>query len=733
LLWCFFALLFNIIFLISIEHHPTSVYEWISNAQFSLSALTALLTILWLMLRKTTNKVVLLTSLNFLFLALGMPAFALSMYSNDPVTDPKSSALFLWTFIVWYGIFLGYVILLHVHYLLFWAGNIMFFLAMVLATFTIYNMDCNAEKLSTSHMLWSATLSILMTAKLVNSALKTNCLLFKNLQMVEVKKEQEMQQKMNSMKRQYIAQTLHDIGTPLTAMTLGQHIFDDWELPEELEEVIQTNQCALEMMVLTRKKALDFLKFEETGRLKPTLMPTDLRQILYQKCARIMTGYNSARKVQLKFHVDDCIAPKVVSDGDWIWEMLCNYLSNALKFTKKGSVEAAISLSDNKEYINFEVSDTGEGVKDEQKRLLFQPFSQLQDNAGGTGLGLYSVSCKVQALKGTAGVRDNRRAGKVIGALFYFTIPYVPCLEEDGYGVGIEEPMARTNGNSSDRLLPTPEHRRRSSHSSMEKMMLTTEDTGFDVKPLDAETATFQSFKHKRGNEVQNIEAPASNSPRFVPAKNMKKETKETQSALKYKLQDPNSDFVPAKGAVKFHHPHKVSFDEMASSSGDEKRGSSCRRRVWDDFWSVEGYEPNGQSLLLVEDEPSIAKFFIRMLTKIGFRVTHEDNGNSGLERMKAQEYHVVLCDITMPGLDGYETVRLFREWEQQNTPSLRRNKQVIIALSAIQMPDHKEKAMSCGFNSFLSKPVKILELLHEIKKETCKEQVTSKKQDSVK
>jgi len=223
-------------------------------------------------------------------------------------------------------------------------------------------------------------------------------------------------------KTQWIAQVAHDLGTPLATFSLGNQMLRGTTLSEEQKEIIATQETAVELMTITRNKGMDFAKLESGQPLKPHLRPMDVRELVESKCRRIMTGYGSENP--MFFTVDSTIAKAVISDRDWIWEMLINYLNNAQKFTQTGRIVLNVSLTKNETFLRFEVADTGIGINDEQKKRLFKPYSQLQKGAGGTGLGLNSVMQKAKALGGSVGVRDNLEDGT--GSVFWFDIPYIP-------------------------------------------------------------------------------------------------------------------------------------------------------------------------------------------------------------------------------------------------------------------------------------------------------------------
>ena len=128
----------------------------------------------------------------------------------------------------------------------------------------------------------------------------------------------------------------------------------------------------------------------------------------------------------------DCtyIVLTVLCSCQWLIENLLCLVSNAVKFTTEGMVEVSCSLDmsrDKKPLLRFEVEDTGIGITPQVRSSLFKPFSQAQRCAGGTGLGLYSMSKRMEALGGDCGLMDRRDGEQ--GSIFWFRIPYVPDID----------------------------------------------------------------------------------------------------------------------------------------------------------------------------------------------------------------------------------------------------------------------------------------------------------------
>jgi len=660
--WCSFILCLDLLIFFPEYMHsfPKKLWKLLQFWYLIVSMVSASCTVFISMRSKTCN-LNFLAHTNFCFIALGTPVLTIAFFSR-----PEHPIVFLmWFYIFWYGVFVGFSVSLHINLACICCGTFLFFWSVG------YTTAKSTEIQLPSHLreeLSLAVLCILVTAKFVYATLRLNFKLFITFQVLKKNKEQELH-RLYAIKKQYISQTLHDIGTPLTTLALGQEILEQIPLPDETKEIILTNKCAIEMMILTRKKALDFAKFDQTGNLVPTISIVDVREILCTKCSRIMTGFNSSPDVILRFWVDENIARSIYSDGDWLWEMLCNLLSNALKFTSEGFVEANVSISGKS--LLFEVRDTGKGVSEEGKARLFQPFSQLQCDAGGTGLGLFSVYCRTKALGGNVGVRDNTEEGR--GSVFYFTIPYEPvsqqrCSEID-HDIQSEKKQAQI-------LLVKEQQEQKDSVEEISENSFQERNS----QPSLSKTYLLQSScSHVSGIEI------LQKTPRKENSKsNLFKNTKATKVSPECSRQLSNSSLI--------------SFTPLIA---EKKR------------------------ILLIEDEKSIAKFMVQMLERAGFLVDHAPNGRNGLERMKNSDgcYHVVLCDLVMPIMNGFETVISFRQWEndhaQQKDESLK-TQQVIIALSASQSQEDQDRALSCGFTSFVSKPVKIKHLLQEIETAVC-------------
>ncbi|CAM9173372.1 unnamed protein product [Choristocarpus tenellus] len=281
-------------------------------------------------------------------------------------------------------------------------------------------------------------------------------------------------------------------------------------------------------MSVTIEQAIDFSRLLDQNKLKPKRGSVDLHGLI-SKCEKILSHFTTT--VPILYSISPQIERMVITDGEWIWQMCVNLLTNAVKYTTEGSISLDITLTSGTKikpevakndtptsghhkntlecegrgtipkcyggafleeleavhpedtllhervrnrvrntggegeidteiddgndgstiFLCFSVSDTGIGVPDEMKELLFKPFSQVQAmQSNGTGLGLYSVMEKANRLSGTAGIRDNVQYPS--GSVFFFTVPYLPdpssgqvafeVMEHEDCGFSLRVPLS---------------------------------------------------------------------------------------------------------------------------------------------------------------------------------------------------------------------------------------------------------------------------------------------------
>jgi CheY-like chemotaxis protein len=191
-----------------------------------------------------------------------------------------------------------------------------------------------------------------------------------------------------------------------------------------LDNCLKNMRGSNSFMTMTINRCIDYTKASKGVKLVPKLETADLRHKLAIP-VDLMRTVQSAIEVKV-LPLDADICTHIITDRQWLLENLLCLLSNAVKYSHRGTVEVAVKLEqwEAEPKLRFEVQDTGIGLSEEAKKSLFNPFKQAQRLAGGTGLGLFSLAKRVEALHGQYGV--GQRPDGAQGSLFWFTIPYRP-------------------------------------------------------------------------------------------------------------------------------------------------------------------------------------------------------------------------------------------------------------------------------------------------------------------
>lgn len=260
-----------------------------------------------------------------------------------------------------------------------------------------------------------------------------------------------------------IGNVAHDLKTPMSAFVNGldfvSSMLDDIQNRlDERTEVLKTlksiNESVVNMkninhfMRMSINRCIDYTKASNGMVLVPHMETVNFREMLNLPLSCMKNLQNGKVKIEL-LPINPNIAVSIITDPQWFQENVLCLLSNAVKYSAEGMVQLSVTLlhssllrtsSTDSEcsvasaasiassvpdsYLRVDVIDTGIGVSDELKPHLFNPFKQAQRLAGGTGLGLYSLAKRIEAMGGKYGVK-NREDG-CQGSDFWFTVPYRP-------------------------------------------------------------------------------------------------------------------------------------------------------------------------------------------------------------------------------------------------------------------------------------------------------------------
>ena len=229
-------------------------------------------------------------------------------------------------------------------------------------------------------------------------------------------------------KSRYTAAISHDFNTPISILRMQ---LDKLESDANRDghsfkkRTYSSMNKALDLLSMIRRKAIDIYKLEQGKSLRPERKSFSIKTLIDDLAshAESMPKKDGVR-LEVKITDELLASPHMTTDPGWILLILLNFLSNAFKHTRRGTVTVVAGIVG--PMLRVEVADEGLGVPDDLVEHLFKAFSQASKYRFGTGLGLYHAYELARALGGTASYKKNEPSG---GAAFSMEVPFVPATE----------------------------------------------------------------------------------------------------------------------------------------------------------------------------------------------------------------------------------------------------------------------------------------------------------------
>jgi signal transduction histidine kinase len=249
--------------------------------------------------------------------------------------------------------------------------------------------------------------------------------------------------------RSLIGNVAHDLKTPIQSISMGIEVLRseflslrkrfsnldtrDVELNIELsfESLLSNITASCKFMTMGINRSIDFTKASSNIQLVPAMETTDIYDVISVSLECVRTLQSSVLIQFLPLPAGIC--RYIITDKHWLGENILCVLSNAVKYSNEGVVNINVELvggldvkkgllPESDYFVQINIIDEGIGISEEARERLFQPFKQAQRSTGGTGLGLYSLLKRMEALGGSCGIRsrDDRKQGSI----FWFTFPY---------------------------------------------------------------------------------------------------------------------------------------------------------------------------------------------------------------------------------------------------------------------------------------------------------------------